>query len=64
MRGIEAALEGAERIAGLGMLDLDHFGAEIGEQHAGGGAGDEGSHFEHPDVPEHLRHALASRPPL
>ena len=56
MRRIELALEGAERIAALGMLDLDHLRAEIGEQHSGGRAGDERPHLEHSDVAENLRH--------
>ena len=52
VRAVEAALEGAERVAGARLLDLDHVGAEVGEQHRRRRAGDEGALLEH-------AHALA-----
>ena len=60
MRRIEVALEGAERIAGARHLDLDHLGAEVGEQHAGGRAGDEGAHVEHADAFKRSCHSSSS----
>ncbi len=62
MRRIEPAIEGAERIAGLRPLDLDHVGAEVGQMHAGRRTGDVGPHFDDADVLEYLRHVRSVRP--
>src|SRR5262249_39848471 len=40
------------RIAGLGALDLDDLGAEVTEQLAGEGTGDEAAELEHPHAVE------------
>ena len=59
MRGVEPALERAERIAGDGLLHLDHIRAEISEDHARRRTGDEGAHFEHSNA----RERSCSHPP-
>src|SRR3546814_6646005 len=41
MRAVQPALESPERIAGARLLDLDHVGAQVGQQHAGRRAGNE-----------------------
>ncbi len=38
-RAVLEATPAAERIAAIGRLDLDHFGAEIAQQHSGVGSG-------------------------
>ncbi len=61
MRTVEAAAEVAKRIAALRVFDLDHFGAEIGQHHAGERSGDHRSQLDHPDALEHLCHRSRSR---
>ena len=61
MRAVVAAAETAERIAALRVLDLDHFGAEIGQHHAGERRGDHRAELDDADALEHLGHRAASR---
>ena len=56
MAAIEAAAKIAERIAAFRILDLDHRGAEIGQQHAGERPGDHGGQFDDPYAVEHAAH--------
>src|SRR5690606_9497764 len=60
MRRIEPALEAAERIARPRLLHLDHFRAEIRQQHARGRAGDESAHVEHPYACQRFCHSVLS----
>jgi hypothetical protein len=39
-----------ELVPGARALDLDDVGAEVGQQAAGGGCGDEVPEFDHPDA--------------
>ena len=60
VRAVEAALEGAERVARAGLLDLDHVRAQVAQQHAAGRAGDEGALLEHAHVLQHFDHLAVS----
>jgi hypothetical protein len=59
---IQTALEGAERVAAAGALDLDHVGAEIGQIHRRRRAGDEGSHLDDPEALQDLHHRFPPYP--
>jgi hypothetical protein len=56
MRTIKITAEVAEGIAALAVLDLDHGGAQIGQQHAGERAGNHGGEFKHPHTVKHAAH--------
>ena len=43
-------------VAGAGALDLDHVGAEVGEDLAGPGRGQDAAQVEHPDVRQRAGH--------
>src|SRR3546814_18261612 len=60
MRAVQAVLERPERIACARQFDLDHIGAEVGQQHRGRRPGDEGAVFNHPHVRENLAHTWRS----
>jgi hypothetical protein len=62
MRRVEPALEGAERIARAGALDLDHIGAEIGQMHRGSGPGDVGAKLDNADILQDLDHDWVTPP--
>jgi hypothetical protein len=61
VRAIGAAAGGAERIAAVGMLDLDHRGAELAEQHARIGRGDHGAELDDGHSVEWSRRRLGHR---
>ena len=61
MRAVEAAFEGAKRVAGARLLDLDHVRAQVAEQHGAGRAGDERALFEHPHAFQYFDHWSPSR---
>src|SRR5690606_9289597 len=60
MGRIEPALEAAERIARARLLHLDHFRAEVRQQHAGRRAGDESAHVEHAYACQRFCHSVLS----
>jgi len=56
LRAELAAVEAAEGIAALRTFDLDHFGAQFGQQLAGIGPADEVAEFKHPHAGEMAVH--------
>src|SRR5690606_30710468 len=56
VRAVQPALEGPERIAGAGLFDLDHVRAQVGQQHAGGGPGNESALLDDPDAVQYIPH--------
>src|SRR5262249_11489828 len=57
VRAIQAVLEGAEGVAGLGLLDLDHVCAQVAQQHAGRRARDEGALLDDLEASQHRDHS-------
>ena len=58
MRAVEAALEGAERVARARLLDLDDVGAQVAQHHAAGRPGDERALLEHAHAFQYFDHSL------